>query len=365
MIGLIYETVVDPALWSAVITRLSVEIDAPSVWMFRVGSNGPNFLTLQGLSKKMMEDYEAYFHSIDVLLEAKMRRQRDYIGHAFREVEMIGERVWQNAGIYHGLARPNGVHHVLSMSLSNEGSHSGPFLTFFRPPGTVSFDDEAARRCDQLLPHLCRALRQGDIVSAQMGALPTWTAALLDQLMGGVFLLDARGNVLFANSFGRSILDRRDGLALHEGRLTATVYNARPVLERVISLCIGPYPRGGEARLPRAVGMWLMSACPLSGSSAFGLAETRCRAWIWVSDPSRPSTMLAGRLGAFFNLTAAEQRIAAALAENSTPAAIAEQHEVSLTTVRTQVQSIFSKVGVRRQAELAGILREIAALPRG
>jgi DNA-binding CsgD family transcriptional regulator len=364
IIDLIYETAVDPALWSSVISHLSREIDAPAVWMFRMQSSGPDFQTLQGLSTKMMKDYEEYFHSIDVLLEAKLRLGNNFIGRAFREVDMIGDKVWLNSGIYHDYARPNSMHHVLSMSLSSHGSHAGPFLTFFRPPGTDSFDDEAARRCDELLPHMSRALRQGEIIRAEMGALPNWTAALLDQLMGGVFLLDARGYVLHANSYGRSILNSRDGLALHNGRLTATDSATRPVLERIIGRCTGARPQGQEARLTRPAGIWLMSACPLSASSASGLAEGRCRAWVWVSDPSSSSRTLSQRLGALFGLTPAERRVAAALAENVTPADVAEQQEVSVATVRTQVQSIFAKLGVRRQAELARLLTEVALLPR-
>jgi DNA-binding NarL/FixJ family response regulator len=69
------------------------------------------------------------------------------------------------------------------------------------------------------------------------------------------------------------------------------------------------------------------------------------------------------RLGTLFALTAAEQRVAAALFEGQSPTEIAAAYAVSLATVRSQVQAIFARVGVQRQVELVRILGEVAALP--
>jgi DNA-binding CsgD family transcriptional regulator len=45
------------------------------------------------------------------------------------------------------------------------------------------------------------------------------------------------------------------------------------------------------------------------------------------------------------------------------PGDIAEAHGVSVATVRTQVQAVFSRLGVQRQADLLRILGAAAALP--
>jgi DNA-binding CsgD family transcriptional regulator len=82
-----------------------------------------------------------------------------------------------------------------------------------------------------------------------------------------------------------------------------------------------------------------MSACPLTALAASSLAEVRCRAWVWVSEPSQPSVVLSRRLGALFGLSPAEQRVAAALAANVTPTDVAKKQEVSLATVRTQCRA--------------------------
>jgi DNA-binding CsgD family transcriptional regulator len=57
-----------------------------------------------------------------------------------------------------------------------------------------------------------------------------------------------------------------------------------------------------------------------------------------------------------FGLTAAEAHIALGIARGETLALMASARGTSVTTARTQLQSVFAKVGVRRQAELVALL---------
>ncbi len=64
-----------------------------------------------------------------------------------------------------------------------------------------------------------------------------------------------------------------------------------------------------------------------------------------------------------FGLTPAEQRVAAAMLTGLATADIADRHGVSLATVRSQVQSIFNRLGVRRQSDMIRLIAEVSALP--
>ena len=364
IIDLIYETVADPGLWNDVAGRMGRELRAASFWMFHMTETGPDFLALQDLSTALLEAYAAHFHSRDVLMEEELRRPEDFRGRAVREQEIVGEKAWQASEIYSDLARPNGMHHILSMNLSSRQTTAVPFLTFFRPPGTAMFEDEVVSRCEGVIPHLRRAIGLNRLISAGRRTVPRWTAKLLDQLSAGIFLLDGRAKVLHANAVGQAILNRRDGLALRGGRLIATGEHTRARLDRILAASISAHPRGGEIRIERAESWWTLSACPLAERAASITGEDHCRAWVWVSDSAMGSSDLPRRLGALFDLTAAEQRVAAALARSHAPADIAQQQGVSLNTIRTQVRSICDKLGVQRQVELAHLLAEVAALPR-
>ena len=61
-----------------------------------------------------------------------------------------------------------------------------------------------------------------------------------------------------------------------------------------------------------------------------------------------------------FDMTMAETRVAKGLVEGQTLAEIAEAGNVSITTVRSQLSSILEKTGCSRQAELVGLLANIA-----
>jgi DNA-binding CsgD family transcriptional regulator/PAS domain-containing protein len=366
LIDLIYETVADPTIWSAVARRMSEQLDAQSFWMFYMHPTGPDFLALQGLSPSLLQAYEAHFHSRDILMEEELRRPLDFLGRAVREQEIVGERVWQASEIYNDLARPNGMHHVLSMNLSSAETQAVPFLTFFRPPGTAMFEDGAVSCCEDIIPHLQRAIRLNRLICLRRRTIPEWTATLLDQIPAGIFLLDGRGAVLHANRSAQAILARRDGLAIKGGRLVTTGAQPDAGLERAIAACVSAQRRGGEIRLERAEGHWLVSICPLTEAAAAGVTgEGHCRGWVWLSDATPAPGDMARRLEALFGLTAAEQRVAAALARRCSPAEIAQEHGVTLNTVRTQVKSIFGTLGVGRQVEVTHLLAEISALPTG
>ena len=70
-----------------------------------------------------------------------------------------------------------------------------------------------------------------------------------------------------------------------------------------------------------------------------------------------PSTDL---MRSLFDMTVAETRIAKGLVKGRTLAEIAEDGGVSITTVRSQLSSILEKTGCGRQAELVGLLANIA-----
>jgi DNA-binding CsgD family transcriptional regulator len=70
-----------------------------------------------------------------------------------------------------------------------------------------------------------------------------------------------------------------------------------------------------------------------------------------------PST---GLMRSLFDMTVAETRIAKGLMRGQTLTEIAADGGVSITTVRSQLSSILEKTGCGRQAELVGLLANIA-----
>jgi DNA-binding CsgD family transcriptional regulator len=240
---------------------------------------------------------------------------------------------------------------------------AGALLSFFRAGDAPLFDDAVVAAYQDVLPHLRRAVRLRQRLSAGLQPLPGWSVALLNQIAAGLFLLDGQGRLIHANTAGRAMLDKRDGLLLRHGRVGAVDRGAADRLDAILRACVTGRTRGGEMRLPRALGYWLLSACPLADAATMFDAVGQCRAWIWVSAPDAHRSDLQRRLEMVFGLTAAEQRVAAAMLAGLTTAEIADRHGVSLATIRSQVQAIFARMGVRRQAGMIRLLAEVSALP--
>ena len=66
-------------------------------------------------------------------------------------------------------------------------------------------------------------------------------------------------------------------------------------------------------------------------------------------------------VSAFFGLSPAESRLAAALMQGRKLAGIARDSGVEVTTLRTQLSSILRKVGVERQVDLMRVLSSIGS----
>ncbi len=363
-VGLIYETIADPQAWREVVNGISAQVGASAAWMFQPGPAGPTYFALSGISDSVVRAYMAYYHNVDVLVREGFRREGELAGRALRERDIVDEATWLNSEMYNDLCAPNGVGQILTAPLAHKVAKVfPPILSFFRAPGAALFPDEAVGAVQGLLPHLQRAVRLRTTIAGQF-ALPSWTASLLEQLPFGVFLLGSKGQVLHANRVGRTVLDKRDGLLIREGRLAASNRVGAGQLEALLAACLSRHPTGGEMQVPRPGGAaWLVSACPLSVDSIALFGEERCRAWVCITEPMAHRPELPRRLGRLFGLSPAEQRIAVALLSGLSPSEIAERSGVSLPTVRTQVQSILGKLGVRRQAELVRMIATAAALP--
>jgi DNA-binding CsgD family transcriptional regulator len=110
---------------------------------------------------------------------------------------------------------------------------------------------------------------------------------------------------------------------------------------------------GGSLKL--AVGEGLkclqLTVSPLARRRRF-LAPFEAAAIVHINDPAARRTIEGTALIHLFGLTAAEARLAAALAEGETITGAAARFGVSVGTLRTQLKSIFAKVGVNRQQDL-------------
>lgn len=180
----------------------------------------------------------------------------------------------------------------------------------------------------------------------------------LDLVAPGMLLLDARGQVLFANRAARALACQENGLQL--GDTLASTHPAQAQqLRHTIRLTLAAdseqevhclrLPRRGERR------DLLLIACSL-GAEVDDLPTPQPTAVLLLSDPEQRAHMPQEVVAHLFGLTPTETRIALALTEGLRTEQIATRMGITSTTVAFHLRNLFQKTSTHRQAELIAVI---------
>ena len=187
---------------------------------------------------------------------------------------------------------------------------------------------------------------------------------ILDNMSVGALVADQTGQVRFANAAAEEILAENDGLCRRDNRIQAArSFETNSLLAALRDVALtgrAEKRESGALLIARPSGKlpYAVVVMPLT-SSAGGETKTT-RALVFLSDLAHRNNELAPRLSQLFGLSKAEARVAAGIAEGRRLTEIAEEFDVRMPTVRTQLRAVLKKVGASRQADL---VRIVLALP--
>lgn len=215
----------------------------------------------------------------------------------------------------------------------------------------------------RLLPHVHHfvSVRQAlAAAEAQAASL----AGLLDRKGLGVIHLDREGRVLEANEPARSLLRTGDRLTTKgDGRLSARWRGDDAKLGRLLGACcregVGGSMTVRRIGGPLEAGPVTLHACPVAPDlTSFDTRDVAAQVLL-TEFGSGPSVDLP-TLEDAYDLTGAESRVAALLAEGRTVNEIAASTGRKESTVRWHVKNLHSKLGVHRQADLVRLVLSTA-----
>jgi DNA-binding CsgD family transcriptional regulator len=213
-----------------------------------------------------------------------------------------------------------------------------------------------------LMPHLRRAaILHGELASMRV-KLATFTGHL-DRYPQPFLLTDADSRVLYANAAAREVTALRDGLAIETGRamLMAPARHAE-LREAIGEIAAGrgfPLRRLEVPRPSRKVSYRLLVMnVPTSGALPLGIGQPAAAVLVVDSDSGKEPDLAI--LRELFSLTPAEARVTGRLVLGRSVDEIAHETGTSIETVRSQVRSILSKTGTKRQGELISLVLRMA-----
>lgn len=176
---------------------------------------------------------------------------------------------------------------------------------------------------------------------------------LFSTLGRAAILCEEGGRVVGANIGAERHLGR--ALNVTSGRLTAAQPDDQRLLSRVLSAALSGGDRLGlEAvaiRRPDAETPLLIQALPVT--TMLGRATS---AVVLVTDPEDPARTEVAQALQLLGLTPAEAKVAAAVGSGLSPRETAAAVGNTEKTVRQTLSQVYSKLGIRRQSELAKIV---------
>lgn len=187
---------------------------------------------------------------------------------------------------------------------------------------------------------------------------------ILNSSPRGIIALSSDGVIQMTNSRADQILEMRDGIANHHGKLH--------IQDEKVSQALADYLVNlDNSDSPEHPTMdWNMAAKKTSGGPSYQLifGSLKLREWniesrasdkiavMYLHDPVETTHPTVEQLQSFYGLTKAQARLAVTLYKGNTIHEAAEELHISINTARSHMRNIYAKAGVRTQSELVGLL---------
>lgn len=219
-------------------------------------------------------------------------------------------------------------------------------------------DKSASDAMQLIFPHLQSALALRQRFTDLNNRAVSFEAAM-DVMANGIIIFDRHRRVLYVNAAADTTLRTGDGLLLRGRNLKATSKPESIRLEALIQACAmtasgQPAGSGGSMLISRRASRPLSVTVMPLGSVAIGSGSAAVI--LFVYDSERQTRLPINLLREGYSLTKAEARLCHMLAEGNSLPDAAAKCGVTHNTVRSQLQSIFLKTGVRHQGELIRLL---------
>ncbi len=219
-----------------------------------------------------------------------------------------------------------------------------------------------------LLPHLRVALDlRAHIQEAHLREASAHASSAADPTRGGLMLVLATGRVMFVDEGAARLLDEGDGLKVARGRLTGVKEREALCLSRLLlragvrgARSSAEAPPCGAMKVERRGGsLHLIVMPPTEATARTGIPHD---AVVYLRNPAHPPASRALALQQLFALTPTESRLADLLLAGKIICEVADEMRITKETARYHLKHVFSKTGVRRQAELMHLGMSLPAL---
>lgn len=274
------------------------------------------------------------------------------------------QKSFYQSEFFNDWARELDIHHGASGTI---WQHEGQTIQMFmqRTGGQGHFSRAETNAFNALAPHIRRALRLEAIMHQQKQQQDYLER---QGRFSALLLLDRKREVVHVSECAWQLIQNNAELYLHRQKLQLQDRVAQERLNALLAASfdskVSPAPvTGGFISLQRfARTPLLLQVMPLHPDADQSLMPVPAHAAVYLVDSEAESQFDLEKLASLLELTQAEARVAALIAQGDKAADIAALCQVSLHTVRSQIKSIFLKAEVSSQAQLTALVRALPVL---
>ena len=359
VVGDIYDTTFDQALWNNTLERIVEHVGADhgarSCALLSMGATGEIRLGYKvGITPRFAQSYIDHYGRFDPTHAIRLSE----VGQIHSVEDWIPIEDYRKGHYYQEWVRPQRFEDAASVLL-DKSADGFSYFGLIKSGGVV--DDNLRQALAPIVPHLRRAALIGQVLNRRTGiAAPIEQA--LDALKAAIFLLDASGNITHLNEGGRDIIERRDFLRAERGRLVA----ADPQLNRVLREAMAASVFGDGATRSESIALPFVAhdgerfvghMLPLTAGQRRSTGTAfDASAILFVRKTALDVPQAADIIKGIFQLTPAEARVLLTIVEAGGVAESAKNLDIAESTVKTHLGRIFTKTDTKRQADLVKLV---------
>jgi DNA-binding CsgD family transcriptional regulator len=359
IVGMIYDAVVDQERWPEVLHQVSRHLSGrDTAFIASSPLTGEPAFSDTYLANHFRETWATRFSrpESNPWIRGGMRKP---LRTPFLSSSICSDAELRRTEVYDVILRPTEMDQFVGVNLGI-GDALLAQLSVYRSRFSPPFEPGDGARLLPLVAHFERAgqlrLRLQRVEAERRAALE-----VLDQLELGVVLVERGGRQCFVNRSAQRLLASADGLRHERGRLCAANADESRALAKLLDDAalagagVG-MSAGGTMLVSRPSGARHYTLLVAPVGSELRVHEPRGVAMVLVGDPDASPMPAEQALVTLYGLTAAEAKVAVALAHGEELSTIAEERGISLATVRTQLYRALAKTGTRRQTDLVRLL---------
>jgi DNA-binding CsgD family transcriptional regulator len=362
LLGELYETLLREDRWPDVLSHMAEMFEAADAAFLEWEQDFSSVRYFVSSGRVQSPDSEVLFKNHYALLDPAVQLGREApVGAAANCVDVFKPEFVDQNEYYQGFLLPRDLRYRIAIKMRG-APESAAFLFLYRRADQGPFGVEHMRLLSHLDSHL-RRLAQLHGQLHRLRAEKQEVVDILDRQSTAFVTVDRDARVRTVNRPASKLLLAQNGLFLAGGVLDTAKPDLTRKLRLMIAMACGPAPA------PPATAAWLPRrdeqpalVCIISPGKA--AVDRSAYAILSIADPLLSPPMTGRHLMDLYGLTPAEARLACDLTEGKSLETIATDHEVAISTVRTQLSATLKKCTVERQVDLVRLLCRLPSLGR-